>query len=183
MKVAYILLGDGFEQIEALTPHDAFNRSHEIKPVLVSIMGRKEVISSSGVTVLADSNIEETDLTQADFLVLPGGKKGVENLSASPLVIHWIEKALSIGKHVYAICAAPSILAKLGYFDGHRYTCFPGFECGSGTYTGETSVEDGDFITGRSMAYSLEWAMKIIEKEVGKDALNRAIPGMFGKEN
>lgn len=180
MKNALILLADGFEETEALATHDILNRTHEIKPVLCSIMEDRLVMSSAGLRVSADVSLKEIQQEDYDFLVLPGGKKGVENLKGSSKVKELIQTFLSSKRGVYAICAAPSILAELGYLDDATYTCFPGFETGKGNYSGKEVEVDGRWITARSMAYTIPFAEEIVRKELGEEALIRIHPGTQG---
>ena len=92
-----------------------------------------------------------------------------------------VKKYLRQGKGVYAICAAPSILGKLHLLNGRNYTCFPGFECEEGHYQGKEGVViDENLITARSMAFSIPFGEAIAEKEVGKETLESAKPGMYG---
>lgn len=73
MAKVYEFLADGFEEIEALAPVDVLRRGG-VETVTVSIMGRREVVSAHGVTVVADLMIEEAgDFSDADMLLLPGG--------------------------------------------------------------------------------------------------------------
>ncbi|MBP5217102.1 MAG: DJ-1/PfpI family protein [Bacilli bacterium] len=180
MKNALILLADGFEETEALATHDILNRTHEIKPILCSIKEDKLVTSSASLRVYADLSLGEIDPNDYAFLVLPGGKKGVENLKGSSKVKELIETFLKSQRGVYAICAAPSILAELGYLDDATYTCFPGFETGNGDYSGKEVEIDGKWITARSMAYTIPFAEAIVKKELGEEALKRIHPGTQG---
>ncbi len=180
MKNALILLADGFEETEALATHDILNRTHEIKPFLCSIKEGKTVASSAGLNVIADLSLSEIKEEDYSFLVLPGGKKGVENLKASEEVGNLIRSFLSAGRGVYAICAAPSILAEMGLLEEAKYTCFPGFETGKGAYTGKEVEIDGKWITARSMAYTIPFAEAIIRKELGEEAVMRIRPGTMG---
>lgn len=180
MKYALILLADGFEETEALATHDILRRSHQIQPILASIKNEATVTSSAGLKVIADLLLKEAKLDDYSFLVLPGGKVGVENLKSSKQALEAIRLFRKQGKGVYAICAAPSILAEEGYLDGFSYTCFPGFETGNGSYSGKEVEVDGDWITARSMAYTIPFAEKIVEKEVGLEAVKMIQPGTKG---
>ncbi len=165
---ALILLADGFEQSEALITHDIFTRSHFIHPVLASIHDREEVTSSMGLRVKADVLLKDIDLSAFDFLVLPGGKRGVENLFADARVVKAIAFFKENGKDVHAICAAPSILGRLGYLKA-PYTCYPGFETMEG-HTGEGVVKAGTQITGKGMGFTTEFALEIVALYGGDEA-------------
>ena len=68
--MVYILLGKGFEEIEAVTPGDLLRRAG-VETAYVGL-GGLEVTGSHGMTVRADLTLEQMDLTQLDMIVLPG---------------------------------------------------------------------------------------------------------------
>ena len=79
MSRVYIFLADGFEDIEGLTVVDLMRRA-EIDIKTVSIKNSKEVTTSHGIALLTDCIFEETDFSDADMLVLPGGMPGTKYL-------------------------------------------------------------------------------------------------------
>ena len=121
----YVLLAEGFEDIEALEPVDILRRA-EIDVKTVGVMG-KTATSSHKVTVFADIEIDEVDTSKMDMLVLPGGP-GYPNLENSEKVQKLIKFAAENDIYIAAICASPSIIGKLGLLSDKKYTCFPGFE-------------------------------------------------------
>lgn len=179
---ALILLADGFETTEALATYDIFKRSHQINPTLVSISSSKEVISSQGIKIQADAILDEVNTSIYDMLILPGGKKGVENLGNSQKVAFLVKSFFANpNKEVHAICAAPSILGKLGLLEGRKYTCFPGFEGPWGKYTEEGVTVDKELITGKSMGYTIPFALAIVERHYGKEIVASIEKGTLGK--
>ena len=73
-------------------------------------------------------------------------------------------------KLICAICAAPKILGHRGLLKDKSFTCFKGCESGlDGAYTGSISEIDGNIITGRSVYYTSEFALNIVEKLLGKE--------------
>ena len=176
-----MLLADGFEQTEALTTHDILTRTHQIDLEYVSITDDLMVVSSMGLHVKTLGLLKDKRVDDYDFIVLPGGKVGVDNLKSSSLVLDTIRKFHKVGKKHFAICAAPSILGELGYLDGKEYTCFPGFQKGNGKYINQGSVIDGELVTGHSMGYTIEFASNIIRVLLGEDALNSIQGGVLGK--
>ena len=176
-----ILLADGFEDTEALTTRDVLMRAG-IEITTASITDRLEVESSFGLHVLADALLKLIfDTTPYDFIVLPGGGRGTRNLGESPLVTQYIEKFVKANKLVCAICAAPSVVGKLGYLANEKYTCFAGFNQGfAGEFTGNEVEVSGNFITARSMRYSVPFALAIIERLLGKEAKAKVEVGLNG---
>jgi len=114
--------------------------------------------------------------------VLPGGGRGTRNLAESNLVAFYIDRFVKANKLVCAICAAPSILGKLGYLKNEKYTCFAGCNWGfAGDFTGNEVEVSGNFITARSMKYSIPFALTIIERLLGKEAAQKVDIGLMGK--
>ena len=73
-------------------------------------------------------------------------------------------------KIVAAICAAPTILGRQGYLKDRNYTCFTSMnEDFGGTYVDQYTVSDGNLITGRSAAASIDFAFAFMEKLIGKE--------------
>jgi len=177
-----MLLADGFEDTEALTTRDVLIRAG-IEVTTASISDYQQVQSSFGVEVLSDALLKLIfDTTPYDFLVLPGGGRGTKNLENSQLVSIYIDKFVKSGKLVCAICAAPSILGHLGYLSGKKYTCFAGCEIGiDGIFTGNEVEHDGLFITARSMAYSIPFALEIIKTLLGEKNANQVLIGLQGQ--
>lgn len=177
-----LLLADGFEDTEALTTRDVLTRAG-IEVTTASITDRLEVESSFGVHVLADALLKLIfDTTPYDFLVLPGGGRGTRNLAECSLVPIYIEKFVKANKLVCAICAAPSILGHLGYLVNEKYTCFAGCNAGiAGNFTGNEVEISGNFITARSMKYSIPFALTIIERLLGKEVADKVDLGLKGQ--
>ena len=76
---------------------------------------------------------------------------------------------------MYAICAAPSILGKYGYLKGLNYTVYPGFEGEYGNLVNEGVIQDKNMITGRAMAFTIEFALKIVEARCGKEVADKVL--------
>ena len=164
----YVLLADGFEDIEALSPVDILRRAEiDVKTVGVN---SKSVTSSHKVTVTADIMIDEVDKVDMDMLVLPGGA-GYTNLDKSEKVHSLISYALENDIYIAAICASPSIIGKRGLLKGKHYTCFPGFEkfADGGIYSGEKAVLDGKILTGKGAGAAADFGFKMVEIFKGKD--------------
>ena len=67
--MVYVLLGTGFEEMEALAPVDLLRRAG-IDVLTVGVTG-KTVYGGHNIGVEADILLEEMDLTQLDMIVSP----------------------------------------------------------------------------------------------------------------
>ena len=180
MSKAYILLAEGFEEVEALATADVLIRSGvEVK--LVSVSGTGTVTGSHGIAVGADACFDSPDhydtarFGDADAVILPGGKLGTDNLGASRAAVEMTGAYNAAGRYVCAICAAPSVLGANGILDGHEATCFPGFETklGNAKYTDSPVIVSGNVITGRSMGTAIDFGLAIAEKLAGREAAQK----------
>ena len=164
-----VLLADGFEEIEALTPVDMLRRAGlEVKTVGV---GGKIAVGSHGIPVICDILPEEVKLSDVSMAIFPGGMPGSLNLDAAAFTNELIDSVLSRSGHLAAICAAPLVFGRRGLLRGKRATCYPGFEkeLVGATYTAEAVVTDGNITTGRSMGVALEFAKELVSVAVGKE--------------
>lgn len=177
---AIILLADGFEDVEALATRDILLRGG-VEVTTISINEDLVVNSSHGLTLLADDYFN-LDYKDFDAIILPGGKRGVDNLISNDDVLNYVKKAYNDEKLVCAICAAPSILIKLGILDGKEFTCYSSFEKGhKGKYNPVGVVVSNNVITGKSMYYSNEFGLAILEKltdNSNKERIERQIKSL-----
>lgn len=161
VKVA-VILADGFEEIEALTPVDVFRRAN-IDCDMLGLVGEK-VIGSHAIPVLADK-VFNGDLSAYDMVVLPGGMPGSINLRDHEMLIQSLQNHAASGKYVAAICAAPIVLNRAGLLEGKNYTCFPGQEANisSGNHQTELVVIDGNIVTSRGAGTALEFSYQLVD--------------------
>ena len=115
-KKVYVFLADGFEDIEGLTVVDLMRRAG-ITVDTVSIKENKECSNiPQYCTVKPTESLRETDFSDADMLVLPGGMPGTKYLGEYKPLADLLTDFYRKGGKVAAICAAPTVLASLGYF-------------------------------------------------------------------
>lgn len=160
--MVYLFLANGFEEVEALTPVDYLRRAGI--PVTTVGVGGKNIVGAHGIGVTAD--ICDTAATPEDIemIVLPGGMPGTTNLDASDVVHLFIDKAVEVGAHLAAICAAPSVYGKLGLLTGKKAVCYPGFEeyLKGAEFTDRGVVTDGNVTTARAAGSAADFAFELI---------------------
>lgn len=168
--MVYVLLGTGFEEMEAIAPIDLLRRAGI--PVLTVGVTGKTVYGGHNIGVEADITLEEMDLTDLDMIVLPGGLGGVASARSSQKALDALRFAWENGKFVAAICAGPTVLADLHITDGKNATCYPGCEDGMGSAkvcTDVPCVRDGKLITGASAGCAIPFALMLIEALKGPE--------------
>lgn len=164
-----VLLADGFEEIEALTPVDMLRRAG-LDVTTVGITS-KVAVGSHGIAVVCDKTPDEVDLSTVSTVIFPGGMPGSLNLDASHFTDKIIEAVLSRGGRIAAICAAPLVLGRRGLLEGKRATCYPGFEneLRGAIATGESVVTDGNITTAKGMGVALDFSKELITLLVSKE--------------
>lgn len=182
-QTSYIFLAPGFEEIEALATVDAMRRAG-MKVVEVAVPDTKNVTGATGQTVVADSLITEIDPTDAEWIIIPGGQPGADNLHASPKVNEIIKNQFDRGGRIAAICAGPAVVvAPTGILKGKKATCYPGLgdmiESGGGTYVKEAVVVDGNIITSEGPGTTLKFAKAIICASEGEQKASEVLASML----
>jgi len=180
--MVYILLGDGFEEIEALAPLDLLRRA-DIEAATVSLTSELLVRGGHGVNVKADITTEQIDFEPMEMLVLPGGGGGVVSIANSPAAMDLIKRAWEAGKLLAAICAAPSLLAAHGIIDGKRAVCHPSVSdkveaAGGKLEPGRAAMRDGNLITGKAAGSAIEFGLELVAVLCGSETseeIRRAI--------
>ena len=168
--MVYVMLGTGFEEIEALAPVDLLRRAG-VEVMTVGING-KTVYGGHNIGVEADIRIDQMDLTEMEMIVLPGGLGGVASIRESTETLNAVRFAYKNGCYVAAICAGPTVLADLGITDGRTATCYPGQKgnMGSAILEDVAAVRDGKIITGASAGCAVEFALALVEALKGAQA-------------
>jgi 4-methyl-5(b-hydroxyethyl)-thiazole monophosphate biosynthesis len=165
----YVFLADGFEEIEAVVTIDILRRA-EVEVQTISISSHKEVTGAHGISIIANQLFEGVDFSDAEMLILPGGMPGTKNLEEhARLKTLLAEQAAKCG-YIAAICAAPSILGKMGLLRGKEAVCFPGFEStllGASLST-EKVVHSNTTITAKGAGAATDFALKLVELLKGK---------------
>ncbi|MDE6282780.1 MAG: DJ-1/PfpI family protein [Muribaculaceae bacterium] len=180
MNTSYIFLAEGFEEIEALTTLDVMRRAGmDVKTI--SITDSHDVTGAHGITVKADQLYKDTDFITPEWLVIPGGMPGAENLSKfAPLNTLLINQALS-GK-IAAICAAPAVvLAPLGMLNNLEATCYPGFEkkMDKAVFRDTPVVALDRLITANGPAAAMRFALAIVANSMGDGVAQEVGSGML----
>ena len=184
-KEAIVLLADGFEEVEAVTPVDYLRRAGV--EVTVAAVGGSLTVKGARARLLISADVTlarflERGSSRLDAVIVPGGMPGAANLAACPNTNALLKEMAAAGKLICAICASPAVvLAPLGLLSGRRFTCFPGMEekavCGQGSrgiwsrdlWSQERVVVDGNIITSRAAGTAGEFSIAIIEALLGAE--------------
>lgn len=169
-----ILLGNGFEEAEALVPADLLRRSGA-DVALTSLEGDL-VAGSHNITVKADKTLTDIDPKTVELVMLPGGLGGVKALGGNPRVAALVRAVLDRGGYVAAICAAPTLLTAFGLLEGKKAVCYPGMEdemAGAVMQPSVPFVVDGHIVTGEAAGAVFPFGLKLVELLKGPETAQK----------
>ena len=175
-----VFLADGFEEVEALTVVDLLRRAGECVTV-VSISDSLQVRGRSNIEVIADELWADAMPEKSDMLVLPGGMPGVTYLGNHKGLTDLLVKFAKEKRYIAAICAAPSILGKLGIVKGKKATIYPGMEEkleGADVVVDREVVTDGNITTSRGAGTAIPFSLRLIEILSGEEMAEKVSGGI-----
>jgi 4-methyl-5(b-hydroxyethyl)-thiazole monophosphate biosynthesis len=158
-----VIVAEGFEEVEAITPIDLLRRAGAVVTT-ASLEPGIHVAGRGGVIVHADATLAAVENSPFDCVLLPGGP-GVSRLLKDPRVLDIVRRQHSSGGWIAAICAAPVVLKAAGILDGRRYTAH--FSVAAdlpAAQLGERVVVDGRLITSRGAGTALDFGLMVVEK-------------------
>lgn len=167
-RYVLVVLAQGFEEIEAVTPIDLLRRAG-VSVTIASLDSRLEVVGKNGMTLLADAPLDVSCARAYDMIFLPGGP-GVRNLRADPRVAELVKMQAGRGAWVAAICAAPTVLHDAGLLDGRRFTAHPSVLDQLGPVVdGQDVVVDPPFITSRGAGTAVDFGLELIARLLSEE--------------
>ena len=181
MKKVLVALAPGFEEIETITVVDILRRAGA--RVVLAATEEGPIEGSRGVSVLADTLINQIDDTEFDLVVLPGGQPGTTNLQNNETVKAIVQNMYRSRKQVAAICAAPTILHSAGILKNAVATSHPSVrdQLNDIDYSEERVVVDGNIVTSRSPGTALEFSLKLVEILFGRERMDIVNQGVMAR--
>ncbi len=168
----------GFEEIETIAPVDLLRRAG-VEVVVASLTGEKLVTGRCNVAVQADAALAEVAEQDFDLFLIPGGP-GIKAVRADGRAARLAQAYAQAGKPVAAICAAPTVLKDAGLLAGKRFTSHAGVlpELPE-SQVQERVVEDGNLVTSRGAATSVEFGLALVRRLCGEAAVAEVAKGIM----
>lgn len=174
MPSALVLLAPGAEEMEATIAVDVLRRAR-VDVLVVGVDGPGPVTCSRGLRILPDVGIAEaTDIH--DAIVLPGGAGGAERLAQSATVGEMLGRHFQAQRIVAAICAAPIALLAHQIALGSTITSHPSVRSRLANHyqlSDERVVEDAKLVTSQGPGTSFEFALALVARLCGSDAVTQ----------
>lgn len=173
MSKLFVLLAEGFEEVEAITVVDYLRRA-SVEVAMVATGDNIQVTGAHGVQITADVKLSDIkDPLNNRGIYIPGGLPGATNLRDNEMVIDLVKQMAEAGKMVASICAGPIVLLEAGVIDGKKVTSYPGYiqKLVGSVYKEDLVVRDGNIITSRGPATAVLIAMEMIKYLQGDEKL------------
>ncbi|MDD2638714.1 MAG: DJ-1 family glyoxalase III [Methanothrix sp.] len=174
-------MAEGFEEIEFVTIVDILRRA-EVEVVTACLDERKvpgqeirAVEGSHGIKFVPDAAIDEIDPEEFDAIILPGGFPGFVTLGEDERVLDLIRRMNGAGKHIAAICGAPSVLVKAGIIEGKKATIHPAGrkDLTDDQYVDDRVVVSGKLITSKAAGTAMEFALRLVGELIGEERMRK----------
>ena len=181
-KAVFVMLGTGFDEIEALAPVDVMRRAG-MEVFTVSMTDNRLVKGATGNLIVADMSVSDLSPDRIDWLIFPGADKSEDAVNLDEMLSELVKTHWKKGGNIAAICAAPAlVLGPLGIINGVKATGYPflkeDFENNGGIYSEEPVVIGDRLITSKGPGTTLEFALAIVRKAKGADMEKALREGM-----
>jgi len=169
-KRALVLVFDGVEEVEVVTPIDLLRRAG-VHVTVAAVGSQLEVTGRNGIRLGADcllADVKDDDLY--DAFVIPGGP-GVAEVRKVTRVGMLAKRHAEAGAFVAAICAAPTLLNDVQLLDERRHTAH--FSVKSELPNLDETVpviRDHNIITSRGAGTAVHFALELITALVSEEA-------------
>jgi 4-methyl-5(b-hydroxyethyl)-thiazole monophosphate biosynthesis len=176
-------LAQGFEEVEAVALTDVLRRGG-LAVRLAAVNRHNEnnlVLGANGITLQADTTIENINPEEFDMILLPGGWEGTYTLADDETVQNILQEFKTKGKTIRSICAAAYAL-KTADVLGNNYTCYPAAadEIDHEGYRDDKAVViDGNIMTSRGPGTALCFGLEIVKRFSGEESYKAVKEGML----
>ena len=155
-NVAFLVAGEGIEQVELVDPWkavtDAGHRAVLLSPESGSVQLYEHLDKAD--TQVVDAEVASAAVDDYDALVLPGGVANPDALRLDRDAVAFVRAFADSGKPLAAVCHAPWTLAEADVVRGRRMTSWPSLQTdlrnAGAEWVDEEVVVDGNLVTSRN---------------------------------
>jgi transcriptional regulator GlxA family with amidase domain len=183
MTPIQILLFDGFDELDAITPLEILRRAErksDLEVALVTVDDSVKVKAAFGLQVCVEQHFDSAQ--PPDILLVPGG--GWNNRSEQGTWAEYkrgeipdaITRSYRAGSTVASVCTGAMLLAKAGILAGRPAATHHSAREDLQKYDVELMnarvVDDGDVITAGGVTSGLDLALYLVERFADRDLAN-----------
>jgi protease I len=164
-KRVVILVGPGFEDVEACCPYYRFHEEGYIVDVATS--NDDEVKGKHGIPLVPTIKLKNLKVSEYDAVIVPGGLEGPDRVRQQPIAVAFVRSMFEKGKLVSSICHGPWVLASAEILKGKKATCYIGMKDdlihAGAIYTGAPVTVDGNLITSDHPRHIGPWLKETVQ--------------------
>ena len=123
-KRALVIMHEGVEEMEAITPIDVLRRGG-IEVITASTNNKQQITGRNNITFLVDSPLSQVAQKEYNCVILPGGPGIIRSVRNDEQVKTILKRQFNTGKWVAGICAAPLVFKDIGILNNKQYTAHP----------------------------------------------------------
>lgn len=165
-----VLATDGFEQSELFEPLRALKRAGAEVDIVSLKKGKIKAWDKKdwGKSIDVTWSIGETDPTDYDGLVLPGGVMSPDKLRADETAVSFVKSFIREKKPIAAICHGPWTLIEAGGVNNRIMTSWPSLKTdlqnAGATWVDQEVIVDNGLVTSRRPEDLAAFTQKMIEE-------------------
>ena len=159
-KSVLVLVFDGVEEIEALTPVDLLRRAGN-SVTLAGIDSAKPITGRNGIVLTPEAEFSVVKDRPFDLFILPGGP-GVLPLAEHAALTRYIRSRSEAGLANAAICAAPAVFAAAGILRDLPATAHASVRHQLPNPSDEPVVVQRGLITSQGVGSAIEFSLALV---------------------
>ena len=179
-----IVIFDGFDELDAIAPHEVWRMAKELKPEvevqLVTLEGAKEITAANGLRVRAEGKL---GAKRPNLIVVPGGgwigcsPAGARAEAQRGALPAEIAKFHGDGVVMASVCTGAMLLATAGLLKNRPATTHHGaleeLAAMGAQVIRARVVDDGDIITAGGITSGLDLSLWLVERFLGPQTAHK----------
>lgn len=167
---ALVVLFNGVEEVEALTPVDILRRAN-VEVTIAGLENEQTVLGKNQIILTPECSLNSVIDSEFDLFLIPGGP-GVFDLLDNSTLRRILQKRASNEQLSAAICAAPKVLALAGIIDNIAATGHASIRASLPKPSEETTVVTPHIITSQGVGTAIEFSLELVKRLIDEETAN-----------
>jgi protease I len=130
LRVAFLTSNEGVEQVELTAPWDAVKDADGVPELIAPDGARVQAFNhlDKADTFTVHRTLQDTDPTEYDAVVVPGGVANGDFLRSTPGAVRFMRRMFEARKPAAVICHGPWVLVEADLVRGRTLTSWPSLQ-------------------------------------------------------